>query len=139
MVVGLEVAGVGLWFAFACGCVACGLCCACLALCLCAVTVAADPLEHFESVVCVVSGVVEFCAGVGAAHTVGVVFADAVCSGLGLASEVRPVGWQLGASARGIPCHAVPLPTGWLRRGHAPRRCIRTLGQTQCLLIGCTR
>lgn len=99
VVVGLELAGVGLCVAFACCGVAGCLCCACLALCLGAVAVATDPLEHFESVVCVVSGVVEFGASVGAAHAVGVVFADPVGSRICLASEVRPVGWQLGAPA----------------------------------------
>lgn len=85
--------------AFACGCVAGCLCLACLSLRLGAVTVAADPFEYFESVVCVVASVVEFCASAGASDAVGVVFADAVCSGLGLASEVWPVGWELGAPA----------------------------------------
>lgn len=109
VVVGLELAGVGLCFAFACCCVACGLCCACLALCLGAVAAATDPFECFESVVCVVCGVVEFCSSVRAAHTVGLVFADPVGSRLCLASEVSPVAWQLGAAVAAAPCHRAPL------------------------------
>lgn len=109
VVVGLELAGVSLCFAFACCCVAGSLCCARLALRLGAVTAATDPLEHFESVVCVVSGVVEFSASVGAAHTVGVVFADAVGSRLCLSPEVSPVAWQLGAAVAAAPCHRAPL------------------------------
>lgn len=109
MVVGLELAGVGLCFAFACCGVAGCLCFACLALCLGAVAVATDPLEHFESVVRVLCGVVEFGASVCAAHVVGVVLADPVGSRLCLSSELSPVAWQLGAAVAAAPCHRVPL------------------------------
>lgn len=109
MVVGVELAGLGFCFAFACCCVAYGLCCSCLALCLGAVTVATDPFKCFESVVCVVCGVVEFCACVGAAYAVGVVFADAVGSRHCLAPQLLPVGWELGATVAAAPCHHAPL------------------------------
>lgn len=72
-----------MWFgvAPACCCVLRCLCGACLLLCFDLVAFAADPFEYFESMVCVVSCVVEFSTRAGAALPVGYVFADADGSG----------------------------------------------------------
>lgn len=56
-----------------------------------------------------VASVVEVCAWGGAACAVVVdVFAVAVCSGLGCASELLPVGWELVPPLATVPPHGPP-------------------------------